>query len=163
MRVNRLVVTVTKEEADLDIAEVTLLSKKEYRAAKDVIPKRDDWWWLRSPYSHDVSFAVFVRDTGRLDDCIVDDESVGVSPALRIRNLRSSNLSRGDKFELAGHTWTVISDDMALCDEFVGFTCFRKDRDAEDANVYEASDVKKWLENWAAENGITVSAEPVTA
>ena len=65
--------------------------------------------------------------------------------------------------ELAGHTWTVIADDLVLCDDIVGYACFRKDHNAKDANDYEASDVKKWLENWAVENGIVINAELVTA
>ena len=161
MKVNWLV--VTKIEVDLDIAEVTLLSAEEYEAAKDVIPMRDEFWWLWSPCSEGSNRAGFVDDRGRLDFDGVDNDYVGVSPALKIRNLRSSNLSRGDKFELAGHAWTVVSDDMALCDEIVGYTCFRKDYEAEDANDYEASDIKKWLEAWAAENGIVVNVEPATA
>lgn len=157
MKVNWLV--VTKKEADLDIAEVTLLSAEEYEAAKDVIPMRDEFWWLRSPCSEGSNRAGFVDDRGRLDFDGVDNEYVGVRPALRIRKLRSSNLSRGDKFELARHVWTIVSDSLALCDDIVGYTRFRKDWKDEEANDYESSDIRAWLECWAVGEGIFIRPE----
>lgn len=57
---------------------------------------------------------------------------------------------------LAGYTWTVISDKYILCDRIVEKTPFRQDWEAPDANVYEKSDIKRWLENWAQEKGIEV-------
>ena len=50
--------------------------------------------------------------------------------------------------------WTMIGDSLALCDDVVGSCAFRKNWKAQDANIYEKSDIKKWLENWAEENGI---------
>ena len=147
------------KEIDLQIEEITLLSKEEYLAAKDIIPARHDWWWLRSPYRYDTNYAGVVRSIGNFNYDPVVDGSDGVSPALKIRDLKSSNLEVGDQIILAGYTWTVISDDYILCDSIVGKTCFRKDWKAPDANVYEKSDIKKWLEAWAKEHGIEVEGE----
>ena len=55
---------------------------------------------------------------------------------------------RLSKFDFAGHVWTVVPGKLALCDDFIGYGCFRKDWRAIDANEYEASDVKKYIENW---------------
>ena len=155
---------VTKKNVDLDIAEVTLLSAKEYMAAKKYIPARHEWgFWLRSFDSGDDRKVGIVNNYGTLSLVYAQYENGGVSPALRIQNLRSFNLIPGEKAELAGYTWTVIADDLLLCDDVVGYTRFRKDRKAKDANDYEASDIKKWLEAWAAENGIVVNVELVTA
>lgn len=71
-----------------------------------------------------------------------------VRPALKISNLALSNLSIKDKFIFSGKTFTVISKDYALCDESIGNCPFRKDWGAKDANVYEASDVKKFVDEW---------------
>ena len=141
------------EPVDLDIAEVTLLSTEEYTANKNVIPLINKWWWLRSP-GDDQHYAVFVYSDGRHIAYFVDNSNCCVRPALRIQNLRSCNLLIGNKFKLAGCTWTVLKDDLALCDKEIGRTCFREDIDAEDANVYEKSDIKKYLEKWAEEVGI---------
>ena len=161
MKAKQLV--VTKKNVDLDIAGITLLSAKEYLAAKKLISSRHEDWWLRSFDSGDDRKVGIVNNYGTLSLVCAQYENVGVSPALRIQNLRSFNLIPGEKVELAGHTWTVIADDLVLCDDIVGHACFRKDRKAKDANDYEASDIKKWLEAWAAENGIVVNVEPATA
>ncbi|MBR6252749.1 MAG: hypothetical protein IKR04_02805 [Clostridia bacterium] len=148
---------IIKQEIDLDIAKITLLSEEEYEAAKNIIPVRDDRWWLRSPIEFFEPIATYlVSKVGKLDSSYVPD-IYGVRPALKIRNLKSSGLIIEDKIELAWHAWTVISDELALCDDIVGHTFFREDMKAEDANNYEKSDIKKWLENWAAENGIDIS------
>ena len=145
---------ITTEERDIDIAKITLLSVAEYKACNPRIPPIKDVWWLRSPgyYSSLVTF-VFANGGGvnhRGDG--VDYDKNAVRPVLRISNYESFDLS--DKFDMAGYTWTVIADGLAICDRIVGRTAFRKDWKAEDANDYEKSDVKKWLENWAKEKGL---------
>ena len=141
------------EPVDLDIAEVTLLSEEEYLANEDIIPLISKWWWLASP-GDDMSYAMFVHSDGFLSTNFVNRNSGRVRPVLRIRNLGASNLLVENKFELAGCTWTVLPGDLALCDKEIGSTYFREDIDAKDANVYEKSDIKKYLEKWAEEAGI---------
>ena len=82
----------------------------------------------------------------------------GVRPALKIRNLKSSNLKIKDQFEMAGYRWTVISDEYAICNDIVGETCFRRDWRAKDVNVYEASDIKMWLADWVKDKGIEITS-----
>ena len=144
------------EEQDIKIKELTLLSKKEYLDAKESVPPTKGWWWwLRSP-GRDQHYAAYVINFGSLYYYNVIDVSGCVRPALRISNLESSNLQIGDKFDLVGCVWTVISEGIALCDNSGGKTCFREDWEAGDANNYDASDIKKWLANWAEEHGIEV-------
>ena len=144
---------VIKESQDIQIKEVTLLSREEYNANIDLIPPANGWWWLRSPGSRQY-YAAFVDICGSLNYySYVSDDRGGVRPALRICNPYSS-LVPGDKFDLAGHVWTVISDELALCDESIGETSFRFDTNASDANIYEKSDIRIWLENWAKEKGL---------
>lgn len=140
----------TTEVTELDITGITLLSKEEYNEYRNHIPPRNFWWWLRSPYTGSGGSAGCVDDDGDVYDYTVDDTYVGVSPAL-ICNFESANLIIGDEFKLKGHTWTVISDKYALCNGNIGFRCFREDWKADDANVYETSDVKKFIEKWWSE------------
>ena len=127
---------------------------ENWLANKDVIPKIPEWWWLRSPGdSQDI--AASVNSDGSLSRNYVDHPYGVVRPALYILD---SDLCRGDKFWLAGHLWTVLSNNIALCDDSVGASCFRKDWRAKDANDYEKSDIRKRLYEWAEENGIELAS-----
>lgn len=153
---------ITTQDIDLVITDVTLLSIEEYEANKDSIPPIFECWWLRSPGS-DSSNVANVYDDGYVNDDNVDyDNNVRPVVALRLPESGISNLNVGDKIEMAGHTWTILRDGLALCDDVVGRAAFRKDWKAKDANVYEVSDIKKWLERWAFENGINVANQTIT-
>ena len=144
---------VTKQDMEIDVSGVTLLSVDEYNENLDLIPLHDDLWWLRSSFSDHGHYAGCVHDDGVVDYYDVDNDGVGASPAL-ILNPESSHLNPGDKFDMAGVTWTMLNGNLAQCDEIVGNCPFRREWRANDANVYEASDVRKWVENWAREAGI---------
>lgn len=124
MQVQKTTTTVT----DLDVQEITLLSVEEAKALSRDQLNLGSWWWLRSPgfyeYAAYVDFAGEVSDYGHS----VVSSNIGVRPALRISNLKSSNLNSGDKISVGGETWTIISKDLALCDCIVGRTFFRKKR-----------------------------------
>lgn len=141
-----------KEEKEINIKEVTLLSRYEFNKCKDNISLVNEWWWLRSPGSYQYFAA-------SIDGCSLENEYVNIDdgcvrPALKILNQKSTNLKSNDKFYLAGYRWTMISEDIALCNECVGKSAFRFEDEAEDANVWEVSDAKKWLDNWAKKNGL---------
>ena len=142
----------TTKDIDLDVLGITLLSVEEAEQLPEGTRAIRGWWWLRSPGDYG-DYAAYVYGKGLVNDIgyNVHNHELGVRPAL-IVNLDSSNLSIMDKIETAGHRWTVITDSLILCDDIVGFTAFRADWQANDANVYEASDVKKWLEKWWEEN-----------
>ena len=146
-------VIMTTQEQELEIKEVTLLSECEYTEYETNIPPANEWWWLRSPGDSRYD-ATTVNYDGSLSDYDVDSSSGCVRPALKISNLQSSNLQIGDTFYMAGYSWTVIGEGLALCNQCVGQTAFRKEWHADDANDYDASDIKKWLAEWAANNGI---------
>lgn len=144
---------IKEEDTKVTFYGITLLSREEYLEHADLISNLAEWWWwLRSPGGLRYT-AKRVDFDGSLDTNFVYSVGGGVRPVL-IGNFKSSNLECGAKFKLAGHTWTVLNDEMALCDECVGRTCFRKDEQAPDANNYDTSDIKAWLYNWAEENMI---------
>lgn len=162
MQLKKIRATMTPcSDSALQIQDVTLLSSEEYEAAKKDIPPLDDWWWLRSPGLNSI-YAAGVRSGGSVyaDGYGVSIAGGVVRPALRISNLKSLDLQIGDKIsDLAGHTWTVIANDLILCDDGIGQHCFREDRKAEEANVYEKSDIKKYLEVWASEHQLLSSKQ----
>ena len=145
----------TTQPIELDITEITLLSVEEAKKAPEDLRAIGEWWWLRSP-----GLSGFRASFVNLDGYVYAGGSrVGISdtavrPALRVSNLNSVNLQIGDEVALADHTWTVIPGGMALMNDIIGYHPFRKDWQAKDANDYEKSDVKKYLEAWAKERGI---------
>jgi hypothetical protein len=150
------------DDAVLEVSEITLLSVEEYNAAKEYIPEAKYCWWLRTAGNTPID-AALVLAFGRLREAgyIVSSEKA-VRPALRVSNFEALNLVPGNKvIDFAGCNWTVIAKDMMLCDSSIGDHCFRlrKDLHKSDANVYEASDVKKYLETWAADMKLFTAAE----
>lgn len=119
--------------------EIFLLSAEEYEEYKDVIPKFDCWWWLRSP--GDDSFdAAYVCCDGSVyhDDVIYDDYCV--RPVLR---LKSCNFPIGLRIIKHNFPWIVIDGDLAIAE--VPIATHRFD---EKSNNYETSEIRQFLLNW---------------
>lgn len=134
---------VTTIEQDCNFSGLTLLSKEEYIENEDHIELIDDWWWLRSPGNYsECASSIYYGDN--LCDNIVCNIDGSVRPALI---LDSANLHVGDKFKFYEHNWTIISEQYALCDEPFCHMAFREYWPAKNANIYEASDVKTYLDN----------------
>lgn len=143
MKIKREVITYMNDDVEFD--GLTLLSKEEYNKYQDGIKPVNFWWWLRSP-GGDSYCASFVYGDGSLDRSYVSYASGSVRPALI---LKSNNLLIGDRFNFYNYNWTVISDQYALCDEAFCEMEFREKWNAENANDYKYSDVKKYLdEQW---------------
>lgn len=140
---------ITKHiDVDVMVDGITLLSVEEYEKHKRDIPSMSSSWWLRSRGIFDFDAALVTGyDAVYCCGYNVTDHELVVRPALKI-NPESSNLQIGDKILFRGYRWTVISAEYVLCDEGVTQMVFRRDWRADDANVWEASDVKKWLEEW---------------
>lgn len=160
MNVQKII--TTSEPVEFNIDGITLLSTEEYEEYKDHIPLLRKFWWLRSP-GHCGYFAAIVHYDGYVhyygDNVML---RTGVRPALIYK---SSNLTIGDKIEFAGYKWTVLSDKFILCDTLIGNRCFRENQEAEDANDYEKSDVKPFIEDWLKKhmNGESGKNEALTA
>lgn len=139
------IVKITTVEQDCDFSGLTLLSKEEYVKRKDRIKPIESWWWLSSPGG--ISFRAASAYGGgnvNISGGTVNYSNNAVRPALRIRNLKS--LIVGDEFVFNDKRWTVISEKYALCDEEFCRMAFRKDWRANDANDYEQSDIKRYLD-----------------
>lgn len=136
-----------------NIVGVTLLTVEEAKSLSIHQRHAKSNWWLRSPGDKNSLVLGVFGYTGVINDGGFNTFGyLGVRPALKISNLNSSNLGFGDSFEFAGYTWTVISNDKALCNTIIDYSAFREDWRAKYANDYETSDVKKYLDKWFAEN-----------
>ena len=133
-----------KQQIDIEIKGITLLSLDE--AVQVPIEKLaiGSWWWLRSPGNDSNLVAGVSLDgwVGMIDN-IVYYTDVVVRPALKITNPVSANLEIGDRIDALGYTWTYVLDGMALCDSSIGYHRFDKV-----SNEWETSELKRWLENW---------------
>lgn len=149
---------IKKINTEIFFSEITLLSEEEYDRNRDIIPSVNGMWWLRSCGALNGFGADAVDGFGEVDNEIPGIR-LGVRPVLLISIYEPSNPKPGDKFELAGHTWTVIRGRMMLCDSIVSDeVMFTTDGKTE----YEQSNIKKWLKNWAARNKITFEQEAAT-
>ena len=136
---------------NIKVLGATLLSKEEYNANSDII--KELWqgvtWWTRSKGWEGDDYACIVS-TSLHDRGDVVDREFAVRPAIELDFRR---LSKGTKVSYAGETFTVLEDGLALCDGLVRMMAFRADRSAPNANEYESSDIKNWVEAWFSRNG----------
>lgn len=144
MAVSRMKIEkITTIEQDCYFSGLTLLSIEEYNENKDHIKPINNWWWLRSSYEGD-SIVSSVDYVGDISYGTVYDSNCSVRPALI---LESANLHVGDRFKFYEHNWTVISERYALCDEEFCRMAFREYWGANNANIYDASDIKTYLDD----------------
>lgn len=140
----------SKEKDTKEIMEITLLSVGEAYEYADNISSVSSSCWTRSSASYIApsyySGSVYYMDDGR-DDYGYPDRSRGIRPALRINPI-ATDFSVGDKLQVAGETWTMISSELALCDRVIGRIPFRADTGASDRDQWETSDAKQFVENW---------------
>lgn len=102
------------------VKEITLLSAEEYEIAKKIIPSLGKQWWLRTPSVYDHAVAI-VRNNGSVDleGATVCDHYIHVRPVIKFSCRGNMPVEIGSKIEMAGKTWTVLPDKMALCDSFI--------------------------------------------
>lgn len=150
MRVRKIYISTV--ELELDISGATLLTIEE----AEQLPKRlkvyKNWWWLRSRGNNSCLVTIIDYD-GFIDfhgDYITSDNDV--RPLLMISNLESSNLQIGDTFKFGGKKFEIISNDKAFCLDDIGTCSFKSDWETLDANDYEKSDVKQFIDKWFKES-----------
>ena len=107
-------------------------------------------FWLKS-FDVNPSVVNVVKESGSVGICNVCFSTGMIRPVIKVDN----QLSIGDEYNIKGTMFVAISKDMLLCKNKIGYGCFRKNFEAEDANVYEKSDVKNYIDDWAKEKGIT--------
>ena len=145
-------IKITKEEK-INILGITLIEDEEYINNNDIISFLGERWWTKTPC--DVSWG-----TGKYYVRVVEDHggvpNAGVKSYLAVRpalivSSDSKTIKRGDKIYFGGISWTAITgvnSILLLADESIGKEQFRAGIRAKDANDYEKSKIKKWLEEW---------------
>jgi len=163
---------ITKE-VSLKVTDVRLLTAEEAAnvpvSLLDIhTPYSNNEWWLATSCKNPTRQMV-VTHTGKVD---IYGEDVGyangIRPVMVVSNLREAGLANGDEFRAGGEEWTVISDELALCNGCIGramfrsYKCLSDDRNEfidsnnvrhpiVELNLYELSNVKEELEYWKYE------------
>ena len=122
--------------------EITLLTAEEYNKYKEIIPPVKDWWWLRSlgKFQH---YAAFVNCAAFPDCIVVYYVNIAARPALKTKIF---NLPIGEKFIALGNCWIMIDDGIAISKDVITHRRYDKN-----SNVWDTSELKAWLEEWARE------------
>lgn len=137
---------------ELGVYDINLLTKEEaWYLPKRLFKKTEPWWLSSKGYSYNEILTVF-KDGSQISDNASNIR--GVRPVLRLREDKEDPYCEGQTIDLAGHTFTVINDHSALCDDLIGHSVFRNDCNASDANEYSNSDIKKFIDEWCKENYI---------
>lgn len=150
----------------LSITGATLLSKEEFEANHKLFANHLELpslgiplpSWLRSPGSSSEKAFVFLYDY--CSEMIVDaSHCVSVRPVL-LCDAETTSLTPGDQLILNGQKYTALFGNCLLKIDPIDYAPFRKEYTAADANVYEASDVKKLVDEWyQKEFGRTISSK----
>lgn len=136
------------EKRNLDITGITLLTTEEAKATPLHSKEYYDIWWLQTP-GYCKNTIAFVDRDGKINYNGKDVRcAISVRPALKIKDLKASTFSVGNIFYFYNWPFEIISDSLALCTGDIGCHYFRYDYNAENANDYEASDVKKFVDEW---------------
>lgn len=133
----------------LDIVSAKLLSTDEAEVLPLRLKKYNNWWWLRSHSIGFINYAALVYGAGSVSRYgnLVHDSDGTVRPVLKIKNLEYSNLEIGDVFEFGGKEFEIVSENFAFCTTDIG-----KHRFDGSSNVYEKSEIKKYVDDWFKKN-----------
>lgn len=141
---------ITRTPKVLEIGDITLLSRYEFEVCKDNIKPIDEEWWLRSSVEerqgvvNQYALADYVNYDNYVS-CTHVNVYHAVRPALKI-NLEVSEFGDiGDSFIYKNEIWTIISENLALCDRPVGRYYFNEEIGF---NNYKKSDIKKFLDDF---------------
>ena len=137
---------------NVKILGATLLSKEE---AETLLTQEEreyfesnGGWWLRSP-GDDFYFTCYVYIDGYVTSYYYTYRTdVSVRPALKI-DISNSDIELGDTFTFGGKEFKILTPELAwMYNDDIGKCAFREDWEALNANMYEASDVKKFVDAW---------------
>lgn len=118
MTANKIVKTM--EPIKLDVTGVTLPTWEDVKKVPDRFLSIGQRWWLQTA-GEDYRVVKSVDRHGFIGNANIG-QSYGVRPVLIIKNIQELALAEGDELELAEHTWTVIHNNMALCNDIVGIS-----------------------------------------
>lgn len=118
--------------------------------------QRGDPYWLKTAGKKRSNVFIVMRNGEIAEVSILpnyrgDILVCGIRPVLVLSEM-SNNCQIGDYFRLGESIFKIVSNNLAICTKVIGGSKFRRnadrDIDAPDANDYEQSDVKKYVDNW---------------
>ncbi len=134
----------TKKE-EFKIKKITLLCKDDYERYKKEVRQVNDYWWLKNVDTDYPTLISAVDRAGGIAAIEPKNKDVGIRPVLviEVRRLFFGTIPVKN-FELFGHSWTMIGDNIALCDEIIEKKPFN-------STIYQYSSVKEYLDEWFKE------------
>lgn len=150
MKVTKVITTELK--LNLEIVGATLLTADEAEKLPERLRKCGEGWWLQSCGCNS-DYAAWVYPKGivsRAGEYVCFYYSV--RPVLVISNLESSGLKIGDIFNFGEKEFEVISNNKAFCLTNIGACAFKRDSNVLNANNYERSDIKEFIDYWFKNN-----------
>lgn len=132
------------EDFEIELKEASLLSRLEFKEFKDMIPPVSEKWWTLTPDSLENDRVMVVYGDKVFDESI--NVVIGVRPVLKIEN-KLKKIRPGQKFEFASYDWTLLKDDLALCDRVINISNFN-DWTIRNNNVYQTSMLKEYIDRW---------------
>ena len=123
--------------------EITLLTEKEYKKYKNIIPVIESTWWLRS--MHDYAANISSDGSCAYNTSYGVAYPYGIRPALHMKLANPKHLVSGDHIRIGSKTFTVLSwkrsNLFAFCNEVI-----EKRRFDTESYEWESSELKAWLE-----------------
>ena len=107
-------------------------------------------YWLKNPgrYEYNTT-AACVHGAGEIsEEGFLITAELRVRPVLYVSGLTEYDVIPYDELKLFNRVWIAIPENTLLLKCSLGTYCFRKDYMVDDANEYEASDIKKYLDGW---------------
>lgn len=128
-------------DANVELIGITLLSAEEAQQVSEKTLQVLEWWWLRAAGAYN-PYCSIVDDDGKiyLNGAWIDNDTGGVRPALIFK---SDELKPKDKFTFKDKEFIVITENLALSTEIIGYGRFDLY-----TNDYEKSEIKQRLERW---------------
>ena len=124
--------------------KIFLLSVEEYERYREHIPLIACYWWLRTPVNDCKDSAYTVDCDGDvIGGADVDDNAVGVRPAIEISEDEAAELIPGEKFVKFKWKWAYLDDNIAIAAIPIEFQHFDTK-----SNNYEDSAVRRYLRMW---------------
>lgn len=152
-----------KLSADLELVDISLPTLDEVAEGFSIIPRTECGYWTKT-VAEKGGKGSYRCVYGGLEEDEMYSPGVGYPGYCRagVRPVLSFHpgdceLEFGDVLEIAGHKWTVIGEDRAICNEILAEITFDRPYNQGNGTDYENSYVREWLYDFAAKNGIELS------
>lgn len=110
----------TAEELKIDVKKARLMSRAELMEYEDKLPEVSSCcWWLSDVDENDEDYIAYAEGNYTEEDMCCDktDGNTYIRVALEIT---ANNVNRGTEFAYCGYLFTVLSETLAISNNFLG-------------------------------------------